>query len=188
MSKAVTLTPSPDNLDRLAAEINGYIDQVYDATLQVCLRLAEAKGICRARAVAFEDWAADNINLSYRTARRWAGIGEVPDPAKALEDLRSKDADRKAASRVAGHPATKKPAYITVEPADEDDIDEDGSLARARGFLVRALDAADFALVDNMDGITFSAEMVEAAGKAAQAWSDLADRAARQKGEGTNAR
>ena len=92
---------------------------------------------------------------------------------------------RRKSGRTSGH---QEASLLTVEPADEDDIDEDGSLARARGFLVRALDAADFALVDNMDGITFSAEMVEAAGKAAQAWSDLADRAARQKGEGTNAR
>lgn len=79
-----------------AAQIEGKAD---DHRLAAALKLAEAKAVCKDNKMPFKKWVAAHVDKSYDEVRKLAVVGEAPEPAKALEDLRSGAAKRNKEAR-----------------------------------------------------------------------------------------
>lgn len=170
MTNVVRLMPMlpADRLRQVALEINEVIEHAGSLRLEMAIRLAEAKKLCEEADINFSDWVRENVDYDYQAAWKLAKIGAAPDPAKALEDLRAKERDRKRAARIVGRPTTPITVY-----GDLDDPDEEENISKKQ-FLARAQEAIDFAFVDNIDGV--DGEQLEMARKVVQSWSDLVSR------------
>jgi hypothetical protein len=173
------IVPISTPLAVLAARISKRLAESEDSLLLACVDLAEAKAECLRQGITFKDWVAENISgRGYTYLVRLARIGQAPDPAKALADLRAARRDGMARRRAVA-PRGTTPKVYPPEEFDEEElevVDTDDSYRRRRAFLYRAREAVDFALVDNMDGLELSREIVDVARKVAQAWTELADR------------
>ena len=92
LTAEIVRTPAA-TLDELAHEINVRLQKADDHRLSASLKLAEAKEACVAAGISFKSWVAKEIRgLGYPEATKLAKIGAAPDPAKALEDMRRRNA------------------------------------------------------------------------------------------------
>lgn len=64
--------------------------RVNDLRLTAAVELGEAKTKCKEAGINFKAWASENVTYAYESVRKLATIGQADDPAKALEDLRSR--------------------------------------------------------------------------------------------------
>lgn len=79
-----------------AAKLEGDAD---DHRLAAALRLAEAKKICEANKIKFQEWSDEHAEgLSFETVRKLAAVGSAENPKLALADMRgkNKEANKKA--------------------------------------------------------------------------------------------
>ena len=113
MGNVVELATVPDqpgasSLDDLAREINVRLQKADDHRLSAALRLAEAKELCAEQNITFKAWVSEHIKfIGYPEATKLAKIGGSDDPAKALEDHRTKGRQTSASA-----PSKKPVAYV----------------------------------------------------------------------------
>ena len=111
-------------LDPMAKEINVRLEkaakadsQADDHRLAAAIRLGDAKDFCTDEKVNFKDWCTKNVEQAYETVRKLATIGQSEDPAKALEDMRTRNKSDNQKSR------EKKKAEAAKPPADTPALD-----------------------------------------------------------------
>lgn len=133
---SLVITAAMKELAPIAKEINARLDsaskmdsKAADHRLSAALMLEEAHKKCEAAKIHFKKWATDNIPYSYENVRKLVAVGASPEPAKALEDLRLKNAEankRHRDAKKAEEPPTKpapelkreepKPAPVELPP------------------------------------------------------------------------
>ncbi|HCA53841.1 MAG TPA: hypothetical protein DEP24_14020 [Mycobacterium sp.] len=97
---SLVVTAAMKELAPIAKEINVKIElaakmdsKAGDYRLSAALMLEEARKKCEAAKIPFKKWATENIPYSYENVRKLVAVGAAPEPAKALEDLRLKNAE-----------------------------------------------------------------------------------------------
>lgn len=98
--KKVVQEKTRRELEPFAREINVRLekaatmdDKANDHRLAAAITLAEARQKCEVAGISFKEWSAVAVpTQSYETVRKLVGVGASDNPAKALEDLRSKNA------------------------------------------------------------------------------------------------
>ena len=81
----------------------------------IACHLAEAKRICLARGITFKSWVQDHVKLSYDESKKLARAGGSDDPARAIEDMRTRSRERTAKSRV----RRSTPGTVDIVELDE---------------------------------------------------------------------
>jgi hypothetical protein len=88
-----------DDLAKLASAINDcllkvddHLSKAEDNRLKAARHLAEANKACKAAGITFKDWCNSKIKITYDEARKLAKVGESPDPANAMADMRKRNA------------------------------------------------------------------------------------------------
>lgn len=87
---------------RLAAQLSVKSD---DHRLSAAIQLEAAKKICDEEKINFRAWVETNIDQKYDTVRKLIYVAAAPEPAKALADMRERNAQANQKLR-----ATKKAA------------------------------------------------------------------------------
>lgn len=101
------------------AKLEGDAD---DHRLAAALRLADAKKICEANKIKFQDWSDEHADgLSFETVRKLAAVGGAENPKLALADMRgkNKEANKKARDKAK---TENKGRHLTDEEKKEDDF------------------------------------------------------------------
>lgn len=118
---SLVVSTAMKELAPIAKEINVKIElaakmdsKAGDYRLSAALMLEEARKKCEAAKIHFKKWATENIPYSYENVRKLVAVGAAPEPAKALEDLRLKNAEANKRHRDA-----KKAEEPPAKPAPE---------------------------------------------------------------------
>jgi hypothetical protein len=124
---SLVITTAMKELLPIAKEINARLDsaskmdtKAADHRLSAALMLEEARKKCEAAKINFKKWALENIPYSYENVRKLVAVGAAPEPAKALEDLRLKNAEankRHRESKKVEEPPKPAPELKREEPA-----------------------------------------------------------------------
>ena len=85
------LAPITNEINVRFEKIEKLDGQADDHRLAAALRIEEARKICVASGIKFQEWAEKNLKQSYETVRKLAAIGKAPNPQLALEDMRNKN-------------------------------------------------------------------------------------------------
>lgn len=114
------------SLDRTANEINVRFEKAAklegdanDHRLAAAILLEEARAKLEGTGVKFKDWAEKHVKQSWETVRKLVVIGGAKNPAKALADMRSKNAEANKKHREAKKTGTAPRAAIAA-PAPVD--------------------------------------------------------------------
>lgn len=108
-------------LEPIAKEINTRFEKAAkleqgadDHRLAAAIKLAEAENLCKEAGVKFDDWAAENVQLSRESWRKLLPVGRADDSKKALADMREKNAEANKKHRE----KKKRTTTAFSEPAD----------------------------------------------------------------------
>ena len=114
------------SLDRTANEINVRFEKAAklegdanDHRLAAAILLEEARAKLEGTGVKFKDWAEKHVKQAWETVRKLVVIGGAKNPAKALADMRSKNAEANKKHREAKKAGTAPRAAIAA-PAPVD--------------------------------------------------------------------
>lgn len=167
MSNVVAIRSN--SLADLAHEINVRLQKSEDHRLSACVKLAEAKAVCREEGITFKAWVSENIQfVGYGEAKKMARIGEADNPALALEDHRER-----GRQRVAKHAASQLGVLANtpgVDPEAPSPSSRAGQAERAFNAIRDLSVLAEPAyLIDHMDAADTAPRLDEAL-PGASAW------------------
>jgi hypothetical protein len=130
-----------DDLAKLASRINVCLSKAEDNRLKAALHLAKANKACKAAGITFKDWCDSKIKITYDEARKLAKVGESPDPANAMAEMRKSNAKRVKKSRA--KPVLRNTAVPARKITDEEKALEAINRLRpeTRRNLIRSLAA-----------------------------------------------